>query len=253
MGVRHSKVIVGATDAAETTRSSVFSATGMYTLTKTVYGESDNYELSGAKGTIFTNVHKMKDPAWVSAKDAEGNFGLLPAALLEPASGGTQRRTASDDFHGDTDSLEIDFAKGEAVSDVRILADHRYCYAKNSSGDAGVVPTTVVTPAEAASYELTEHFAGDEDNFELSGRRGDTFYGISPLSDDEWCSATDCDGNRGVLPARLLKKQVSASVLHFVATKAFAGEVENHEVDFEVGDLALDIRRVDDRRWIYAK
>merc|ERR1712072_692348 len=224
----------------------------MGALTKTIYGETDNYELSGAKGAIFTNVHMMQDPAWVSAKDAEGKSGLLPAALLEPTPGGMRRRTASDDFHGDTDSLEIDFAKGEVVSDVRVLADQRYCYAKNASGDAGVVPTSVVAPAETASYELTEHFSGDEDNFELSGHPGDTFYGISPLSDDEWCSAIDSDGNRGVLPARLLKK-ASASVLHFVATKPFAGEIDNHEVDFEVGDLALEVRRVDDKRWIYVK
>lgn len=254
--VRHSKVVevVPAHADAVTAAPQTFSATARYALTQTVYGESDNFELSGAKGAVFTSVRVMQDAAWVTAKDAEGKSGLLPAAHLELApGGGVRQRTASDDFEGDTDSLEIVLAKGEAASGVRVLADARFSYAKNSTGEGGVVPTSLLTPAEAASYALVKHFSGDEDNFELSGRRGDTFHGVEPLSDEEWCSAIDDDGKRGVLPTRLLKKQLGASVLHFVAVKPFAAELEHHEVNFAVGDLALAVRRLDDRRWVYAK
>lgn len=132
-------------------------------------------------------------------------------------------------------------------------ADARYSYATNlATGERGVVPSALLGPAEALSYALVERCAGDEANFELSGHKGDLFTKVERLSDRHWCMATDSDGQRGAVPARLLE-QVPAAVLHFVAAKAYAGEPDHHEIDFGVGEIAIDVRRCSDARWLHAK
>lgn len=231
-----------------------FSATARYALTAKVVGEEDNFELSGTQGSVFTHVYQAQDPAWVTAKDSAGKTGLLPAKLLARVIGGQPaQRRASEDFEGDEDSLEIAFSAGDVATDVRVLADARYSYAKNvATGECGVVPSAILVPAEARGYALVEPFAGDEANFELSGRSGDLFTNVERLADKHWCMATDSDGKRGTLPSRLLGP-VPTATLHFVATKAYVGEPETHEIDFGVGEIAVNVRRCSDARWLHAK
>lgn len=51
-------------------------------LTDRFDGDLNRFELSGGKGTLFTNIHPTQDEGWICAKDKEGREGLLPTKLL---------------------------------------------------------------------------------------------------------------------------------------------------------------------------
>jgi len=107
---------------------------------------------------------------------------------------------------------------------------------------------------EMIHYTLTEDFAGDTDNFELSGSKGALFQELVRMNDPEWTLATDCDtGERGLLPTRLLVCS-RTEVSHKVASTDFTGDVcsSDDAVEFLAGDAALKFRYMSDERWAFA-
>eukprot|EP00041_Stephanoeca_diplocostata_P016589 m.327610 g.327610 ORF g.327610 m.327610 type:complete len:525 (+) comp20417_c0_seq1:73-1647(+) len=103
---------------------------------------------------------------------------------------------------------------------------------------------------EMGKYMLTEQVVGDEDCFELSANKGALFQELVCMNDAAWTLATCCvTGQRGLLPTQLLVAS-SAEIDHLVAVDKCDGDDEM--IDFRVGDAALKVRYMNDRRWCHA-
>lgn len=103
---------------------------------------------------------------------------------------------------------------------------------------------------EMGKYMLSETVIGDDDCFELSASKGALFQELVCMNDATWTLATCCGtGQRGLLPTRLLVAS-SAEIDHMVAVHVCDGDDDT--VDFRVGDAALKVRFLSDRRWCHA-
>lgn len=113
-----------------------------------------------------------------------------------------------------------------------------------------------------SAYTLTDDFCGEEDNFELSAKKGAQFQELVTMSDSSWTLATDSEtGARGLLPTRLLicaEQRLShkVAVSSWVASAHYHGPTncvtdEHYTVDFKEGDVAVHYRGLADPRWCH--
>lgn len=253
-------------------------------------GDSDNFELSGRMGDMFFEVTPMQDVEWCVAKDIEGRRGLVPAKILVLSTEEVVYSVARSHFKAEADHHEVSFRQGDKAMNAHRCSDPNWCFVRNATtGESGVAPTSLffdntqttaaatTTPPRSTQqhstsnveetprnlspltpehkiemYILLENYEGDSDNFELCGRKGDSFHNVEKLKDEKWVSAKDADGNRGILPARLLKgtmEQIDAQV----AIEGFTAEPLNFECDFNKGEVAVNVRRCSDPEWMFVK
>eukprot|EP00040_Diaphanoeca_grandis_P035889 m.226776 g.226776 ORF g.226776 m.226776 type:complete len:152 (-) comp33501_c7_seq3:233-688(-) len=108
--------------------------------------------------------------------------------------------------------------------------------------------------ATSQTYVLTRKYIGDKDNFELCGQTGDIFHDVDVLADQQWVRAKDADGNRGILPAHLLKRVSDGNdSTTQVAITDFIGDASNYECDFKKGEVASNMRLCGDAAWVHVK
>eukprot|EP00040_Diaphanoeca_grandis_P035884 m.226760 g.226760 ORF g.226760 m.226760 type:complete len:899 (-) comp33501_c7_seq2:233-2929(-) len=262
-----------------------------HTLVFDYNGEEDNFELSGVKGDLFSEVNTMQDVEWCTARDTSGRRGLVPTkALKVSVEQDSDVPLARSTFIGEPDHHEVSFTLGDKAVNLSRCSDPAWCFVRNArTGESGVAPSSLFfdtgvhvpsspTPTHAPvsareqetpvntsfakpaspslktsqTYVLTRDYSGDEDNFELCGRKGDTFRDVDVLADHQWARAKDADGNRGILPARLLRSMSDVTDSQ-VAITDFVGDASNYECDFKKGEVASNMRLCGDAAWVHVK
>lgn len=158
----------------------------------------------------------MQDSAWVSAKNHNGKKGLLPAHLVElvPA----KHHTAE-----------------SAVERIKTCPDSVVCYRMTEDYD-GDVASDEEDPGQQGPFQVL---------------KGEVFSQVEVMADKRWSKVTTDTGVRGVVPTKALERLTTAK-LHFVAVKTHGADPYTNQVGFDVGDVAVDVSRCDDKQWINA-
>lgn len=208
-------------------------------------GDPENNEIDFKKGDIAINIRQCNDARWHHVRNAStGISGIVPAIIFDHL-GRRKRFTSPQRLKQNTEGIK----KLSEIQNLLTPPIDRTCKRR-----AETTPTPL-NEHQINKFVLVENFIGDEDNFELSGSKGDTFKQVQVLADERWVRAEDSEGNRGVLPKRLLKptkQQVEVQV----AISNFEGYEETFGCEgynnFKKGEIAIDIHEFTDPKWVFA-